>query len=95
MPVLYGSIQPWLEGGVELVVTRYLLQAVPPVTVTKASEPYRVALQCFGKMIFSAFKTNCTQEFSLMGSNAMISLPAITMMAMTAAVVGSMKDKAS
>lgn len=79
----------------KLVVTRCLLQSVPPAFIPIAGQPYRLAVQRFGKTTFNALMTSCTQEFSLIGSRAMISLPAITRMAITAVVVGSTKDSAS
>lgn len=48
--------------------------------------------QRFGNASLSTLKMSCTQLLERMGSSAMTSEPAATMMAITARVVGSMCD---
>ena len=91
MPVLDGVVEAGFQGCLELVVLCCTLDLVAPILVAEARQPYDVGIQRFGKMIFSALTMSCTQEFSLMGRRVMISEPAAMMMAMTAAVVGSME----
>jgi len=90
MPLLNRTIKPWRQGGVEFVPLCRTIQVMPPIPIAKSHQPSGVSIQRFGKTTFSALTINCTQEFSLIGSSVMISEPAATTMATTAAVVGSM-----
>jgi hypothetical protein len=90
MPFFNRTIKPWRQGGVEFVPLCRTIQVMPPIPIAKSHQPSGFSIQRFGKITFSAFRINCTQEFSLMGRRVMISEPAAMMMATTAAVVGSM-----
>lgn len=89
-PILLGNVEPGLEGGAELVILSSLLEVVTPVLVAKTHQPGGVAAQRFGKAVRRSFIPSCSQLLERIGSRAMISEPAATMIAMIATVVGSM-----
>lgn len=89
MPIFDGAIQAGFERGVEFVVLRLFLQVIQPVFIADSRQPDGVGSQRFGKTTFNALMISCTQPFSLIGKSEMISLPAATMIAITARVVGS------
>ena len=95
MPIGFGTIQARFKGGAELVVLRCFAEVIPPALIAKPCQPYCFGVQRFGKTTFKAFTISWTQLFSLIGSRVIISEPAATKMASTAAVVGSIGNKDS
>lgn len=90
VPILDRGIQSWLQGCLELVALRCFLELMPPIFIAKAQEPRGFRLQRFGNSDCRPLIRSCTQLLLRIGRRAMISLPAAMMMAMIAAVVGSM-----
>ena len=72
----------------KLVITRNLVELMPPILVAKAQEP-GCAAYFFLATTFKTLIRSCTQLLLRIGSRVRTSEPAAATIAMTAIVVGS------
>jgi len=93
VPVLDGAVEARLKRGVELVVLRNLAEVFQPSCIAESHQPGGVGAQRFGNSVLATIsKAWIIPLARTPGYKLRISETAATVIAMTAVVVGSIKD---